>query len=227
MKRYFLFFALILCTVSTSAFAFAGPFGLIPDGALPTKVYRGDTVMARYTITNRTSKEFDNCFVEVHPNNTAIESDGCGQKFNLKSGQSCVLNLIVSGEVNNMPPLFICTSDGISCSGNGDNPLIVHVDNNVPSLSLTTPTLPNKIIDGDTEIYTYKLTNTGSGVTEAIRISFSGPGNDAISLVNDQCSGKNLAPNETCNFDVKILPVDDDVASGIKQTITINYGNGL
>ena len=35
----------------------------------------------------------------------------------------------------------------------------------------------------------------------------------------------NRTSNETCNFDVKILPVDDDVASGIKQAMTINYGS--
>ena len=43
-------------TLFTKAFA-GGPFSIVPDGSLPTKVYQGDVAIAHYTITNLSSRQ--------------------------------------------------------------------------------------------------------------------------------------------------------------------------
>ncbi len=222
MNKQFIFLSFFIL-MAIKSFA-AGPFSLARTDRFPTMVYEGHKVVASYIVTNLASKELDNCIVESHPNNVSISSEGCGKQFNLKSKESCTLNLIVSGEVNNLPALFICDSTGTGCTGNGNVPLIVHVNHQVPFLSLTSPNIPSKLIDDHEQVYSYTLNNTGSGSTSAIRISFNGAaGSDALSLVEDQCSGKILSPNQTCTFGVKVSPHESDVNSGIRQMISIDY----
>lgn len=111
-----------LASLGIGASAYAEPFTIVPDGALPTTVTEGGTVDAAYTVTSGMSVDRNGVFVKYLPPNVSIGSGGCGETFNLASEASCTLNLVISGAVDGNDPnpanhLFICTSDGTTCSG--------------------------------------------------------------------------------------------------------------
>ncbi len=115
---------LSLCALASLGIgvAYAAPFTIVPNGALPTTVSEGGTVDAAYTVTSGMSVDRNGVFVKYLPPNVSIGSGGCGETFNLAAGASCTLNLVISGAVNGNDPnpanhLFICTSDGTTCSG--------------------------------------------------------------------------------------------------------------
>src|SRR3990167_7123900 len=166
----------------------AGPFSLVPYGNLPTRVVTGGTVTAYYTVTNATAaKTFSNCQVQTVPHNTTLITSGsgiCGRTFTLSAQESCRVALSVSGSVNNLPPLFVCTSDGISCTGNGSYPLNVTAVN-VTSLTIaptnysmekgqaTDYTATIRYSDGVTEDVTNSVT-WSSSQTNVANISSTG-----------------------------------------------------
>ena len=223
----FLLTSLFMLYLTNKMFAAEGSFAFTRTGNWPTKVYRGGTVIAHMQVSNRGYGTLKQNGVMELPRNVSIGPGGCGQRFDLGPYQSCILNLIISGATDNTPVLYVCDATRTSCSGDVDAPLLVSVDNNVPSITLSAPSLPAKIIDASQAIYTYTITNSSSATTEPIKIGISGPsGGDAISLVQDQCSDKSLAPNEVCTFGLKLIPQDNDVAQGIQKVISIDYGDG-
>jgi hypothetical protein len=54
--------------------------------------------------------------------------------------------------------------------------------------------------EGQTLAQTFTVTNGGSGATDSLQLTF--PDQDGFSLGNDMCSGRALAPSETCTFNV-------------------------
>jgi len=141
----------LLLGVSVNSFAL--PFIIVPDGTLPTIVPQGGTVDAAYTVTNNTTVTRTGNVVEyLPPNVTQNTSSGCGAIFNLASGASCVLNLVVSGPVSSNDPdphhhLFVCMSDHTTCAGT-NYPLNVTVNPTPPAPDAEYPLLSGNAIVG-------------------------------------------------------------------------------
>jgi len=104
----------------------AYPFSIVPNGTLPTTVPPGGTVTASYVVTNNTASQRNNNFVQYLPLNVSITSGGCADSFDLvphgQAGDSCILNLLISGPVKGSDPdpthhLFVCFPGGIVCAG--------------------------------------------------------------------------------------------------------------
>ncbi|MCE9500539.1 MAG: Ig-like domain-containing protein, partial [Leptospira sp.] len=113
-------------------------FSLVPFGTLPTKIIIGSNVHAYYTVTNKYSRTLTGT-IESYPKNTTLVTTGdgiCSQAFTLGAGQSCRVDLNVTGVVNNFPVLYVCDSTRVNCVGNGNNPLLVTAFTAV-SLSIT------------------------------------------------------------------------------------------
>jgi hypothetical protein len=127
MKHPNYFFAILfasLCFITSAAYA--QPFSIIPQGNLPTTFPSGGTSPASYTITNTTHFNPPSNLVKWLPPNVAINPVGTtclpASAFTLAPGQSCTLNLTVSGPVdrndeNSQHHLLICMSDNVSCAG--------------------------------------------------------------------------------------------------------------
>ena len=129
IKSIFLFSLLALFSVS-----YALPFTIVPKAGttLPTSVGVGQLATAYYTVFNNTNALRINNFTKYLPPNVfQITSGGtypdtCGVLFNLarkgQTGDSCTLQLIISGAVNANDPnphhhLFVCFPGGITCAG--------------------------------------------------------------------------------------------------------------
>jgi len=110
--------------------AFSLPLSIVPkEGTtFPTEMTPGYNVTAYYTITNNTASTLNNLFVKYLPPNVSqvttngSYADTCGATFNLGSGESCTLQLLVSGPVTPSPGtsknnLFVCLSGGLSGAG--------------------------------------------------------------------------------------------------------------
>ena len=125
-------FTMALLVISSIASAL--PFNIIPKAGtqLPTVVYTGKTATAYYTVVNRTLSQRNNNYVQsLPPNVTQVTTGGtypdtCSQHFNLaankQSGDSCTLQLTISGAVSSSDPnpqhaLFVCFPGGLSCAG--------------------------------------------------------------------------------------------------------------
>lgn len=157
MSKYLLALTAMLASVS----AYALPFNIVPLGTLPTTVISGNGVFAFFTVTNNTVTARDANFVKsLPPNVIQITSDAnipnlCGATFDLAPfgavGDSCVLELLVTGAVNPndtnpLHHLFVCFPGGTTCAGPGPQ----------NQLNVTaTPAFGTLLAVG--------LTNTGSG----------------------------------------------------------------
>lgn len=113
------------------------PFTIVPTPGttLPTLINPGQTITARYTVTNNTGGMRAHNYVKyLPPHVTQITHDAaypdlCGATFDLAPGASCQLELLISGAVNGSDPnphhhLFICLSGGATCAG---TPSALHV----------------------------------------------------------------------------------------------------
>lgn len=127
MKPIQSFFSLSFIALSfLSTALYALPFTILPIGVLPATVPSGGTASASYTIKNVTSLNAPNNLIKylppnvlINPNNTTCAPQSA---FSLTPGQSCILNLTISGPVdrNDSHPqhhLFVCLSDNASCAG--------------------------------------------------------------------------------------------------------------
>jgi len=125
--------------------SYALPFNIKPkaDTSLPTQVFSGEAVSAFYTITNNTSSVRSGNYIKYlppHVKQITVDNnvpDLCGSTFKLHShgsnGDSCTLELSVTGAVNSNDPdphhhLFACFPGGITCAGT-NSPLNVFLVN--------------------------------------------------------------------------------------------------
>lgn len=133
LRRFFLllisFYFLFAANLS-QAFPFY-PFNIVPKSGttLPTTLILGNPVTAFYTVTNNTLEQRNGNFIKYLPPNVAQVTSGvgnCGATFNLApqgaAGDSCTLELTISGPVNGSDPnphnhLFACFPSGITCAG--------------------------------------------------------------------------------------------------------------
>lgn len=111
---------LLLLLVSMSASAFAhSHISIVPkEGTtLPTEMTPGYNVYAYYTVTNDSTRPLEDLYVRSLPLNVAqvttngSYADTCGATFDLNPGESCTLQLLISGPVNGRPchrPLLVC-----------------------------------------------------------------------------------------------------------------------
>ena len=144
----------------------AFPFSIIPKPgtSLPTTVNIGNTTSAFYMVSNSTTSTRYNNYVKwLPPHVTQITGgDNCDLSFTLagkgESGDSCILELEVSGPVNGNDPnpnnhLFVCFPGGITCAGT-NFPLNVTqtLEKTLSSISIT-PTIASKNL-GETQQYT-------------------------------------------------------------------------
>ncbi len=127
IKTLKLFISIIIVFFIASN-AFALPFRIVPNGTLPTLIMPSTTfpVTASYTITNISNFNPPYNLVKWLPPNVTVNPVGTTctptSRFQLAPGQSCILNLTISGGINRNDPnpqqhLMICMSDKVSCAG--------------------------------------------------------------------------------------------------------------
>lgn len=114
---------LLFCTTNV----FALPLTIVPkaDTNFPTQMTPGYNVTAYYTITNNTASTLHELYVKSLPRNVSQVTtngdyaDTCGATFDLNSGESCTLQLLISGPVDGSvgDKLFVCSPGGKTCSG--------------------------------------------------------------------------------------------------------------
>lgn len=124
----------ILSLLSIPVLASALPFTISPKAAtsLPTQIIADQPVNAYYTIKNNTNRLRTGNYLKYLPKNVSQVtqnndiSDLCGSTFTLQasqsSGDSCTLQLLVSGAVNGASQnpsdhLFACFPGGTTCAG--------------------------------------------------------------------------------------------------------------
>ena len=104
------------------------PFTITPNPSapFPTVMTDGTIAYASYIVTNNTSSQRNNSYVKYLPHNVSVGTGGCGSSFNLapkgRTGDSCTLNLTITGSVNandsnTSNHLFVCFPGGKSCAG--------------------------------------------------------------------------------------------------------------
>ena len=159
MKKDFLSFLqkpsncfFFVCIFFLSTTSHALPFNIVPkEGvAFPTTVNQGSTATAYYTVSNKTTSARNNNFVKYLPPNVSQVTQGgtyddtCGSSFNLaakgQTGDSCTLQLTVSGAVNGYTPnpqnhLFVCFPGGKTCAGTAFSLNVSQTTQSTPSLS--------------------------------------------------------------------------------------------
>lgn len=125
---------IFLCSLMASTVTYALPFNIVPKAGtlLPTQVQANGNVFAYYTIANNTHAFRSNNFLKYLPRNVSQITNGgtypdtCGATFNLsgrgQAGDSCTLQLAVTGPVNGRDPnprhhLFACFPGGLTCAG--------------------------------------------------------------------------------------------------------------
>lgn len=104
--------------------------------SLPTRVPFGGNVFAYYTVKNNTSMvRYGNRVRNLpshvsHVTSNGFYSDTCGASFDLAAkghpGDSCTLQLLISGEVNGLPSPFVCFpgNNNGSCVGTTYQPKV-------------------------------------------------------------------------------------------------------
>ena len=104
------FFIIFLTFLFSSFFTecYALVFNIVPNGALPTSVPAGGSRAASYLVTNNTGQVRNDNFVKYLPPNVSVAPGGCASNFNFapkgQAGDSCTLNLNVTGPVNGADP---------------------------------------------------------------------------------------------------------------------------
>jgi hypothetical protein len=187
-----LFFILSICMIST--FCHAAPFNIVPKPgiSLPTKVAKGHTVRALYTVTNTTTQFQSGNYVKpLPPNVTQITVDGtfrdlCGVTFSLGANESCTLELHISGLVNGNDPnplhqLLICLGNCSACCSGTYFPLHI-TEKKLKSIDITP--IQSTINIGTSQQYsavgTYSDQLTDD-ITSLVTWHFSNPGIATIS----------------------------------------------
>ena len=119
-----LYHALAFLSITPGCFALSTNFLIQPNGALPTTVPAGGSVIANFNVTNLTSTPRNGYKVQGFPSTvTQVSSPGnCSSPINLAGHASCNLQLNVTGEVNS----FFAICKGSSCTTSA-SPLIVSV----------------------------------------------------------------------------------------------------
>ena len=135
LKTYFYFCVTGMLFITSSVHAL--PFSITVNGNLPSLLIPGSTspVSASYTIKNISKINPPYNIVKNLPANVSINPSGTTclptSHFTLPPGQSCTLNLTISGAVyrNDSNPqnhLMVCMSDKVTCAGpNPENSLNV------------------------------------------------------------------------------------------------------
>jgi Bacterial Ig-like domain (group 2) len=196
--KKWIFFKVLLFWMLIITKCYALPFHIVPTTALPTTVYQGDTVKAYYTVTNNTLSTRANNFVEyLPPNVTQIVSAGpyspvCNTTFTLapsgSAGDSCILELLISGAVNGSDPnpthqLFVCFPGGQTCAG---TPFPLNL-NELSAISLTSialsPVSPTVSIGGTQQFIATGTYTDGSVSTITTPLQWTSS-NPAIATVS-------------------------------------------
>jgi len=129
-----IFMAFSFCFLLASAASYGLPFNVAPKAGtqLPTTVIAGGITTAYYTVSNNTQAQRNSNYAKYLPPNVSQVTSGgtyadtCGATFNLagagQAGNSCTLQLTVSGAVNGSDPdphnhLFVCFPGGTTCAG--------------------------------------------------------------------------------------------------------------
>ncbi|MCW8397328.1 glycoside hydrolase [Legionella sp. PATHC038] len=204
MKRYSLN-SIGLAIFLNSMTSYALPFNIIPQGKLPTTVFKGETVNALYTVTNNTRTTRVKNFVKWLPPNVKQLTDPtdptvCGSTFDLgpmgSVNQSCTLKLAVSGEVNRADPnsehhLFICLPGGKTCAGpTPENSLNVTVDNNGPGPTTISLAVGGYGTNATAAPLVYKSSDNGMTWPTAVLPSVTGVSDFQTILFAVACTGK-------------------------------------
>lgn len=168
--------------------AYALPFIIEPNGALPLFVPASGTITASYKVTNNTISPRNGNFVKYLPLNVSVASGGCASNFNLapkgQIGDSCILNLTVSGLVNANDPnphhhLFVCFPGGVTCAGT-----LFPLNISIKLLSIDVTPITSTIKPGHTQQYTalgHFTNGTTSNITSLVTWNSSNPSIATIS----------------------------------------------
>jgi hypothetical protein len=119
-------FGVGLSFIATTAYAL--PFSVVANGSLPGFIIPGasTSASASYIITNTSRFNPPSNKVKWLPPNVTINPNGTTctptSGFHLSPGQSCTLNLTITGDINRNDPnnnhhLMICMSDNATCAG--------------------------------------------------------------------------------------------------------------
>lgn len=225
-------FFIILLAFLLSAFfneSYALVFNVVPNGPLPTVVAPGGTVAASYLVTNNTLSQRNNNFVKYLPPNVSIAGGGCADNFNLaphgKPGDTCILNLSVTGAVNAADPnphhhLFVCFPGGISCAGTSF-PLNVSAD--IISIRITPVTAT--IFPGNTQQYTaIGLLANGSTVNITSFVTWISSNPSVATISNTGlATGQNVG---STNITAKIGPITSNSATLIVKAFVYISNSG-
>jgi DNA-binding beta-propeller fold protein YncE len=204
------------------ALAYAAPLSIIPKvgTTLPTTVILD--VEALYTITNTTGSFHANNYVKyLPPNVTQITTDPsfpdlCQSTFSLNAGQSCTLELNITGAVNANDPnpqhhLFACLGGCKTCCAGTNFPLNV------------TKTTQAYIANSGGNTISLCLVNTSTGaLSDCIAMSdptFNGPWGVSLNP-----SGTFAYVPNFLNDTVSICPVDP--TTGQLQACVASGANG-
>lgn len=111
--------------ISTQVYALALTIVPKEGTTFPTQMTPGYNVTAYYTVINSSSSTLKDLYVKSLPHNVSQVTtngnyaDTCGATFSLEPGESCTLQLLISGPVtsNSSDLLFICLPGGKSCYG--------------------------------------------------------------------------------------------------------------
>lgn len=203
MKRYSLN-SIGLAIFLNSMTSYALPFNIIPQGKLPTTIFKGETANASYTVTNNTRATRVNNFVKSLPPNVTQVTDPtdptvCGSTFDLgpngSINQSCTLKLKVSGEVNRADPnsqhhLFICLPGGKTCAGPTPENSLNVTEENGPGTTKISISVGGYLANGVAAPLTYISTDNGMTWPTAVLPPVTGISNNQAVLFGVGCTGK-------------------------------------
>ncbi|CEK10340.1 Vgb family protein [Legionella hackeliae] len=196
-NNWLLSLLLLLASVAISQMSYAVPYTIVPKAGttLPTKIVRGETVRAFYTVTNITRRVLPGGFVKYLPplvhqvKSGGTYPDTCLSSFTLNPGQSCTLELIISGRVNASDPdphnhLFVCSPNVPACAGTNLPLNVTAVNADLSGIVQSGGTATTFPIDGaDVIVYGVRLTHAavvGTAKTNSagqffMALSASGP----------------------------------------------------
>ena len=194
------FIRVVALSVLIQGTAYALPFTITASGTLPTTITPGGSATANFTVQNNTLSWRNNNLIKWLPINvTQITNGGvgtCGVTFNLapfgQTGDSCTLQLSISGAVNGNDPdphhhLFACFPGGITCAGTNDT-LNVTVTSSPPA-----PPAPSN------PRFAY-VTNYGTPVVDVCSINpDSGPNPGMLTACTSAVTGSTTGTVPTIN----------------------------
>jgi hypothetical protein len=180
LKRHSTIFlgVFFVASLFTSKMSHAYIFNVTPKAGttLPATVPFGGSVYAYYTVTNNTvltrlSNRVRNLPANVvQVTSAGLYSDTCGTTFDLapkgSSGDSCTLQLLITGRVSGMPNPFVCLPTQSSTCVGTSTPLNVSVANAVnytwENVGLTNSVYISDLAMANSQLYTGGLATNGS-----------------------------------------------------------------